>query len=407
MIKIAFGSVPKDGGTFTFYRNQRPALMQRGFDLRCVTVGAREAGITEQAYVDDGCVLLAEKEHSLKKQAQVFAKWCEDEGVQIVIGVNSEAILSALPHLPEHIRVISRCANAFDEGYRLGTVCQKRYAAMVALTPRLQKDLVANYGSNESLFRLIPNGIEAERFKVAATTPRGKGDLLELGFLGRLEHKQKGVLYLPQIVDYLRAAQVPFRLRIAGKGVHREQLEVEMGDAIRAGQVEFVGQLTPDEIPSFLASVDVYVFTSHFEGCPNALLEAMMAGCVPVSWVIEGITDFLIKDSETGCLVPMSDCEAFAERVELLACDREMTSTLSVAVASEARKRFTNECAADAYANMFNDVLEAKSPVWEPRSWSQFKIDPLFITGWKSRIPEPIKDCVKHLLSKIASLKFK
>ena len=60
MNKIAFGSEPKDGATFTFYRNQRPALKQRGFDLRCVTVGVREESMTEQDYVDEGCVLLAE-----------------------------------------------------------------------------------------------------------------------------------------------------------------------------------------------------------------------------------------------------------------------------------------------------------------------------------------------------------
>lgn len=60
-IKLAFGSVPKDGGTFTFYRNMRPALREHGIDLRCVSVGRREASLTEAAYVDEGCVLLAYK----------------------------------------------------------------------------------------------------------------------------------------------------------------------------------------------------------------------------------------------------------------------------------------------------------------------------------------------------------
>ena len=48
-------------------------------------------------------------------------------------------------------------------------------------------------------------------------------------------------------------------------------------------QVEFVGAIPPKEVPSFLAETDVFVFTSHFEGCPNALPEAIMVGCVPVS----------------------------------------------------------------------------------------------------------------------------
>lgn len=398
MIKIAFGSVPKDGGTFTFYRNQRPALLRRGFDLRCVTVGSREVAISEQDYVDDGCVFLAEEEVCHKKQAQVFAKWCEDEGVQIVIGVNSEAILSALPHLPQHIRVISRCANAFDEGYRYATICQERYAAMVALTPRLQKDLVAGYGSDVSLIHLIPNGIDPIRFREAADNPRGKGKVLELGFLGRLEHKQKGVLYLPKIVKQLRANGVQFHLRIAGKGVHRAELAKEMKEVIRDGQVELVGQLGPDEIPEFLESIDLYLFTSHFEGCPNALLEAMMAGCVPVSWIIDGITDFLLDDGKTGALVTMGDCRAFSERIIQFAEDRERIKAMSGNAAKEARENLSTQRAANAYSTMFHDVMNTPAPAWTPRPWSEFKVDPIFSKNWKSWIPESFKNQVKHII---------
>ncbi|MDB4754059.1 glycosyltransferase family 4 protein [Akkermansiaceae bacterium] len=398
MIKIAFGSVPKDGGTFTFYRNQRPALLQRGFDLRCVTVGSREVALTEQDYVDDGCVFLAEKEVYHKKQAQAFVEWCEVEDVQIVIAVNSEGVLSALPHLPERIRVISRCANAFDEGYRYGTICQERYAAMVALTPRLQKDLVADYGANPELFRLIPNGIDPKRFELAAAVERGEQKILQLGFLGRLEHKQKGVLYLPEVVNYLREQQVDFKLRIAGKGIHREELEGKMAAAIKDGQVEFVGQLTPDEIPEFLGSIDLYLFTSHFEGCPNALLEAMMAGCVPVSWIIDGITDFLLDDNKTGALVAMGDCQAFALRIIHLGKERDLVSSLSKNAALNAKEKLSTKRAANAYAEMFHDVMNAPAPAWTPRPWSEFQVDPIFAKNWKSWIPESFKNQVKHII---------
>ena len=47
MIRVAFGSVPKDSGTFTFYRNMRPALLAQGIDLRCVAAGRDQASLTE------------------------------------------------------------------------------------------------------------------------------------------------------------------------------------------------------------------------------------------------------------------------------------------------------------------------------------------------------------------------
>lgn len=386
MIRVAFGSVPKDGGTYTFYRNQRPQLLKHGIDMRCVTVGKREADIVESSYIDEGCVFLAQKERKLKKQAQVFVAWCEENKIDVVIGVNSEAILAALPHLPEKVRVISRCANAFDEGYRYATVCQQRYAAMVALTPRLQQDLVAYYHAEHDLFRLIPNGIDVKRFQTAAECARGQNEVLELGFLGRLEHKQKGVLYLPEIVRQLREKSVSFRLRIAGKGKRREELESMMEEAVADGQVEFVGQLIPEEIPSFLGSLDVFVFTSHFEGCPNALLEAMMAGCVPVSWVIEGITDFLIKDSETGMLVPMADIHLFASKIVELSQQRDRIDVMSRSVSQYALENLSSQQTSNAYAQLFKDVLAQDPPRWRAKEWRHFKPDSALTTSLRMRL---------------------
>lgn len=398
---VAIGSVPKDGGTFTFYSNQRPALLERGIDLRCVTVGRREAGLREEAFVDAGCVLLAAEESNLKKQARFFVDWCEQKRIDIVIGINSEAILSAIPHLPERVRVISRCANAFDEGYRYAMIGAPRLAAMVALTPRLRNDLVSDYGADPSLIRLIPNGVDPGRFDQAAARERGAGRVLELGFLGRLEHKQKGVMHLPKIVAGLRDRGVAFRLRIAGKGIHRPDLERAMRAEIANGSVKLLGALGPDEVPGFLESTDVFLFPSHFEGCPNALLEAMMAGCVPVSWVIDGITDFLLEDRQTGFLVPMGDCGVFAFRVAGLAQDRAKLRVMSAAVAKTARERYSVERAADDYAEVFQDVLTKPAPAWTSKPWGMFDRDVAFVRSWTNVLPNPLRTSLRNILQTV------
>lgn len=390
-IKVAFGSVPKDGGTFTFYRNIRPALAARNIQLYCVTVGAPQARLWEEAYVDEGCVRLAATSLSMKQQAQVFTKWCMDNDIDCVMAINSEGILSAIPHLPAHIRVLSRCANAFDHGYRITMSGRDRLARIIALTPRLRDDLVADYDADPAKVMLIPNGIDATKFEAAAQRARGTGARLELGFLGRLEHTQKGVMYLPAIVDALTARSVPFRLRIAGKGVDRERMEEAMAPHIAEGRVEFMGALTPAEIPPFLGEMDVYLFTSHFEGCPNALLEAMMAGCVPVSGLIAGITDFLIETGRTGFIEDLGDAGGFANAVAALHADRAKLASLSQVVGAEARTRYTDEVAADAYAALIRDVMSEPAPNWPPRPWRAFKPDPNFPGYWRNRIPAGLK----------------
>lgn len=403
MIRIAFGSVPKDGGTFTFYKNLRPELLQLGYDLRCVTLGKQEMSLVHESYADEGCVFLATDTHNVREQAEAFSRWCESEGVSIVIALNSVAILSSLPHLPKSIRVVSRCANAFDEGYRVTMSCVERIMAIVALTPRLRDDLISDYGADPSLIRLIPNGISPEPFDRCAElhssenrSESNASPCLNLAFVGRLEHKQKGVLYLPDIVDQLVVNGVSFKLRIAGKGRHEDQLKKRLKPYIESGVVEFVGSLTREEVVPLLCSSDIFLFTSHFEGCPNALLEAMMAGCVPVVYAIAGITDFILRHGETGFIAPMADSVCFAGYIADLAINRDKLAACSFAVAKDARLRFVPKIAAQGYAKVFEEVMTMPLPEFTPLPWSEFRIDTQYQWRWTQLIPLWLKERLKR-----------
>lgn len=391
MIRVAFGSVPKDGGTFTFYRNQRPALLEQEVDMRCVTLGPADCALWEDAYADEGCVRVGRQALSLKAQARAFVQWCEAERIDIVMGINSAGILSAIPHLPPEIHAVSRCANGFDHGYRITLSGYERLERIVALTPRLRDTLIADYGVERDRIALIPNGINPEPFERAATEKRGQCGPLMLGFLGRLEHNQKGVLHLSNIVNALKSRGVDFRLRIAGKGRHEPELRESLNAEIASGEVEMLGALSPGQIPDFLARTDVFLFTSHFEGCPNALLEAIMAGAVPVSWRIDGTTDFIIDDGETGFLCDSGDVEGFADRIAQLAGDRNVLRAMSAEAARNARRRFTSDLAARAYATLFSDIVGRPVRSAPAVPWRDFVPDPNFAGAWRRLIPENVK----------------
>lgn len=396
-IKIAFASVPKDGGTFTHYRNLRGNLLERGIDMRCVSVGAQQAGLRDERFADSGCVLLAPRSHSLKRQAMAFAQWCDGEAIDIVIGVNSPPILSALPHLPERIRVVARCANGFDHGYRITMAGRERLARIVALSPRLHDDLIAEHGADPAKVVLIPNGIDPTPFETAFAAARGRGELLTIGFLGRLEHNQKGVLHLPAIVRELTAREIRFHLSIAGSGRHEPRIRRELSEAVKAGQVSFLGKLTHDEVPGFLARCDVFAFTSQFEGLPNALLEAMMAGCAPVCFRIDGITDFVVDEGTTGMLAPQGDAARFADCVAALASDRDRLAAMAHAAGSTARERFSAARCAEAYAAEYRRVMAEPPPAWTPRPWNAFKPEANFPQDWRRFIPPRVEMAIKRL----------
>ncbi|MBI6630254.1 glycosyltransferase family 4 protein [Pontibaca salina] len=401
MINVAFGSVPKDGGTFTFYRTLRPALVSHGINLRCVTVGCTQSELTDPAFVDDGCVLLASHSKQLKTQARIFADWCENERIDIVFGVNSPAILSAIPHLHPRIRVLARCANGFDEGYRLTLIGSEQLMRIVALTPRLRDDLVNQYGVDPARIALIPNGATPARF-TERTGPSQKADKLSLGFLGRLEHGQKGVMHIPPILDRLERLGIEYHLSIAGKGRDENRLRHMLARQIAAGQIDFAGILGPKEVPDFLGAIDVFLFPSHFEGCPNALLEAMMAGAVPVAWHLPGITDFLLRNGETGCLAETGDTEAFAAAIAGLGRDPVRRQAMSQAVASDARRRFSSAICAQAYGDLFNKIMEEAAPDWTPLPWSRFEPDPMFREKLLTRLlPARQKKTLRNLATRL------
>ena len=394
-LKVAYGSVPKESGTYTFYRNHRRSFLNLGVDLRCVSIGYDQAELWDSRFEDEGCVRLAPQITDLKKQAMAFSDWCDKEQVDIVIGINSAGILCSLPHLQNHVRVVARCANGFAKGYEVTLAGRERLAKIVALTPKLRNDLITQYDVSPDRIVLIPNGVDAERFPLEKAKSQFQSNPIQLGFLGRLEHKQKGVLHLPKIVSFLNEMKIDFCLRIAGTGVHESELRESLSSEVEKGKVKFVGMITPDEVPEFLHSTDIFLFTSHFEGCPNALLEAMMAGCGIVSWNIKGITDFVLGEGAFGRLIDEHNHLDFAKAIFELASDRSSLHDLATRARENAKREFSLQKCAEKYLDVFNSSMSPEFENFAPVPWEQFSVLPAFRSKY-SWVPTHLKNLFKR-----------
>jgi len=65
----------------------------------------------------------------------------------------------------------------------------------------------------------------------------------------------------------------------------------------------------------YFARSDVFVLSSHVEGMPNVLVEAMMCGCTPVSTNCPTGPSELLQNGKYGYLVPMRDPAAMATAI--------------------------------------------------------------------------------------------
>jgi glycosyltransferase involved in cell wall biosynthesis len=106
----------------------------------------------------------------------------------------------------------------------------------------------------------------------------------------------------------------PARLLILGDGPSRSELEALIVDLDLSDQVLLQGFV---ENPlKYFANADVFVLSSHVEGLPNVLVEAMMCGCTPVSTDCPTGPRELLQNGKYGYLVPVQDPDAMAAAIE-------------------------------------------------------------------------------------------
>jgi glycosyltransferase involved in cell wall biosynthesis len=183
-------------------------------------------------------------------------------------------------------------------------------------------------------------------------------------YLGRLEQEQKRVRLFPEIYKRLIENGTNFSWTIAGSGPERNYLEQELHSGL-GHEIYFTGTIAYKNIYSTLATHDVLLLASDFEGLPLSLLEAMGHGLVPVvSNLPSGIPE--VVDSQSGVLVDPSDTEGYADGISRLARDPALLSSLS----ASARARVVKDFSVTAMTDRWLAALESQNaypPCW-PKS---------------------------------------
>jgi len=110
-----------------------------------------------------------------------------------------------------------------------------------------------------------------------------------------------------------------------------------------------------DDVPEILKACDLFVFPSHTEGMPNALLEAMAAGCAIVCTDVPGNRD-LITDGETGLTVPARDSNALADAVVKLLGSRDLSDRLGAAASTLAKASFDSKLVMVRYLKIYDTI---------------------------------------------------
>lgn len=104
-----------------------------------------------------------------------------------------------------------------------------------------------------------------------------------------------------------------------------------------ADRIHFTGKQA--NLADWYRRAAIFAFPSESEGFPNALAEAMAAGCVPVSYNCNAGPSDLIRNGENGFLVPLRDETLFMRKLQLLISGRVNWLEMGLA-AAQSMKRF-------------------------------------------------------------------
>jgi len=113
---------------------------------------------------------------------------------------------------------------------------------------------------------------------------------------------------------HVLAARRKLKLLILGDGPLRGELEKMISDLNLGDSVALLGYVANPL--KFFTRADVFVLSSHVEGLPNVLVEAMMCGCTPVSTDCPTGPREVLENGKFGYLVPMRDPNALAVGIE-------------------------------------------------------------------------------------------
>jgi len=164
---------------------------------------------------------------------------------------------------------------------------------------------------------------------------------LRILFLSRLVPAKGASIAVRAVsIAQSRLPEMPMHLTIAGDGPELPALR-EMAAARCRAAVDFPGAVAGEAKKRLLLDSDIFLFpTSHGEGMPNVILEAMLYGMPVISRQVGGIPE-VVQHGVNGFLTDRLDDEDFADLLVALATDPELRRRISRANHRKALANFT------------------------------------------------------------------
>jgi len=195
-------------------------------------------------------------------------------------------------------------------------------AAAVIANSRNGVELLEDLGVRKDRIRVIPLGVDPQRFTPAPRTEDGEIRLLSVGRL----QPRKGHAHVLRAMVKLRDRFPRLRYWIAGTGGEKTVLRNLTAELGLEDVVRFLGYVPDEDLPDLYRQCDLFILANRrlsnddMEGFGIVFLEAAASGLPVIGGITGGVPD-AVNDGVNGFLVDTEDIDAIADAVARLVDD--------------------------------------------------------------------------------------
>ncbi len=233
--------------------------------------------------------------------------------------------------------------------YKLMEIVMTLFSSIIVCVSRDEKKAIESERlMSRATVLVVRNGVKAIR------VPKDPSDDKELNFvqIARFE-EQKDFDTLFSAIDLLRDRS--FVVHLIGEGPLREEALQKVEQMGLEDKVIFYGQRR--DVENFLLRGRVYLLSTHWEGLPRSIIEAMGAGMPIIATRVGGIPE-LVSEGRTGHMVMPEDSQALAHCMDRYLSNPKLILQFGKRSRDTFRRKFTYDHMLANYLSLYDALLD-------------------------------------------------
>ena len=333
------------GGSELWAANLAYGLKKRGKHI--LLLGGTEQPSLEERY--ETCVVRIPEYETITRMADLFEKNLPCVFINNFAGCAFMAAIIVKRRYPNKVKIISVIHNDNKSLFDAHMLMAKYIDAIFCVSNQIMQHMIEVYcfEPDKYYFKEQPIVVNKEWAR-----DRNSGDVLRIGYAGRLVCQQKRADLLPELISCLVERKIEFLFQIAGEGECTELIREFISRKSLENKVQLLGRLSQSEMEKFWSNQDVVVNISEYEGTSLSMLEAMSFACVPVVTDVSGAREF-IEVGENGYICAVGDFGKMAECISVLFEDRNKLESYG----EKCRKIIEEKCNPDQYLDYWIENL--------------------------------------------------